>query len=112
MNNFTLPNVQARLSRFNLSESHITAINSDYLYPVYCKELSPGDSFDVSLNAVAKMSPLVAPFMSPLKLKFYSFWVPNSMIWKNFKEFMGEEKWTDSNPNRLVPSLNFTTPPA
>nr|WEW54395.1 MAG: major capsid protein [Microvirus Sku119] len=104
---FMLPDVQSKLSKFNLSETLITGINTDYLYPVYSKELSPGDSFEIDISAVAKMSPLVAPFMTPLKMKFYAFWVPNTQIWKGFKEFMGEEKWKDANPDRVVPSLSF-----
>ena len=45
-NSNILPQVEANLSTFDLSESLVTTIKPDYLYPVYWQELQPNDHFE------------------------------------------------------------------
>lgn len=105
-----LPTVQAKLSSFDLSESLMTTIPVDTLIPVYWQELNPGDRFKINVNALSRLMPLVAPIMSDVKLKFGAFWVPNSLIWDKFYNFMGEKVYPDSDTELTVPNLkNVTT---
>ena len=50
----------------------------------------PGDSFNIQTNLIARMQPLVAPIMDDIYLDTYYFFVPNRLVWKHWKEFMGE----------------------
>lgn len=105
-----LPTVQAKLSSFDLSESLMTTIPVDTLIPVYWQELNPGDRFKININALSRLMPLVAPIMSDVKLKFGAFWVPNSLIWDKFYNFMGEKVYPDTDTELTVPNLkNVTT---
>ena len=105
-----LPTVQAKLSSFDLSESLMTTIPVDTLIPVYWQELNPGDRFRININALSRLMPLVAPIMSDVKLKFGAFWVPNSLIWDKFYNFMGEKVYPDSDTELTIPNLkNVTT---
>ena len=102
-----LPQAKGMKSTFNLSENLKTAIDFDYLYPVYWEELNPGDHFEMKVNSVCRMMPTVAPVMDNIKLKYMAFWVPNRLIWKHFLNFMGEKTWQDDNNDYLVPQLNM-----
>lgn len=105
-----LPTVNAKLSSFDLSESLMTTIPVDTLIPVYWQELNPGDRFKININALSRLMPLVAPIMSDVKLKFGAFWVPNSLIWDKFYNFMGEKVYPDTDTELTVPNLkNVTT---
>lgn len=102
-----LPQAKGMKSTFNLSENLKTAIDFDYLYPVYWEELNPGDHFEMKVNSVCRMMPTVAPVMDNIKLKYMAFWVPNRLIWKHFLNFMGEKTWQDDSNDYLVPQLNM-----
>lgn len=105
-----LPTVNAKLSSFDLSESLMTTIPVDTLIPVYWQELNPGDRFKININALSRLMPLVAPIMSDVKLKFGAFWVPNSLIWDKFYNFMGEKVYPDTDTELTIPNLkNVTT---
>lgn len=105
-----LPTVNAKLSSFDLSESLMTTIPVDTLIPVYWQELNPGDRFKININALSRLMPLVTPIMSDVKLKFAAFWVPNSLIWDKFYNFMGEKVYPDTDTELTIPNLkNVTT---
>lgn len=107
LNSNILPQSKGMKSTFNLSEGLKTAIDFDYLYPVYWEELSPGDHFEMKVNSVCRLMPTVAPIMDNVKLKYMAFWVPDRLLWKHFLNFMGEKTWQDDSNDYLVPKLNM-----
>ena len=102
-----LPQAKGVKSTFNLSENLKTTIDFDNLYPVYWEELSPGDHFEVDIASVCRLMPTVAPIMDNVKLKYMAFWVPDRLLWKNFKNFMGEKVWQSDTNDFLVPQLSM-----
>lgn len=107
LNSNVLPQSKGLKSTFDLSENLKTTIDFDNLYPVYWEELSPGDHFEVSVSSVCRLMPTVAPVMDNVKLKYFAFWVPNRLIWKDFTKFMGEKQWQDDKNDFLVPQINM-----
>lgn len=107
LNSNVLPQSKGMKSTFNLSEGLKTAIDFDYLYPVYWEELNPGDHFEMKVNSVCRLMPTLAPIMDNIKLKYMAFWVPNRLLWKHFLNFMGEKTWQDDSNDYLVPQLNM-----
>lgn len=107
LNSNILPQSKGTKSTFNLSEGLKTAIDFDYLYPVYWEELSPGDHFEMKVNSVCRLMPTVAPIMDNIRLKYFAFWIPNRLLWKHFLNFMGEKTWQDDKNDYLVPQLNM-----
>lgn len=104
-NNNILPQVNANLSTFNLSESLVTTIKTDYLYPVWWSELQPNDHFEISVASLARIMPMVAPPMSNIKMKFFAFWVPNRIIWSHWLNFMGEKTYQEDDTQYRVPQI-------
>ncbi len=107
LNSNILPQAKGLKSTFNLSEGLKTAIDFDYLYPVYWEELNPGDHFEMRVNSVGRLMPTVTPVMDNVRLKYMAFWVPNRLLWKHFLNFMGEKQWQDDNVDYTVPQINM-----
>ena len=107
LNSNILPQSKGIKSTFNLSEGLKTAIDFDYLYPVYWDELNPGDHFEMKVNSVCRLMPTVAPIMDNIRLKYFAFWIPDRLLWKHFLNFMGEKTWQDDKNDYLVPQINM-----
>jgi hypothetical protein len=107
-----LPQRKGRVSTFNLSHNLYATMKFDYLYPVYCKELNPGDYFKIQGKVFARLAPTVAPVMDMMKITFHAFWVPNRLLWKHWVNFMGEKTWQDSSTTYLLPRAQIGTNPS
>ena len=73
------------------------------LIPIHVDEVLPGDVHRGSVTVFARLNNLLFPLMDNLHLETFFFFVPNRLVWANFKKQMGE---------RLSPadSINYTTP--
>lgn len=97
-NNNILPQVKINRSTFNLSEGHKTTFNGGDLIPIYWEELNPGDTFNFKIKALLRLATPITPIMDNVRVKFYSFFVPNRLLWENWQRFMGERL----NPNDSI----------
>lgn len=85
------PDVRIGRSQFNCSHGVKIMFDASYLYPILIDEVLPGDTFTCSLNGFARVfSPLDAPIMDNIELETFFFFVPNRLLWSNWKYFMGE----------------------
>lgn len=106
-NSNILPQATVNLSTFDLSETLVTGIGTDNLYPVYWRELQPNDHFEIKVSALSRIMPMVAPPMTNIKLKFFAFWVPNRTIWSHWINFMGEETYQGDKVDVRVPQIKM-----
>jgi len=100
---------QAMIPRSNFKRSHgykTTLGDGGYLYPIYCDEALPGDTFNVKLTSIARLTTPIVPFMDNLFMDFFFFSVPNRLLWDNWKRFMGERDNPDDSIDYLVPQLS------
>lgn len=99
-----VPKVSAPRSTFNRSHGHKTTFDADWLIPFFVDEVLPGDSFNMRCSLLIRLnSPTVKPFMDNCWIDTFWFFVPNRLLWVNFKKFMGEQ----DNPGD---SISFTVP--
>lgn len=104
-----VPQVHASRTRFPMKQDVKTTMNAGKLVPYYVKEILPGDTWDVDLNGIVRMSTPIYPVMDNCYLDTYFFWVPNRIIWNNWKEFMGEittDPWVQQG-EYTVPKLIY-----
>lgn len=96
-------------TRFDMSCTNTTTITADYLYPVYCKMVYPGDSWNLSVsNFVRMISPIDVPMMDNLYLDYHFWFVPFRLVWKNTKYFFGEQDRTpNSDIDYTIPQVSF-----
>lgn len=98
-----VPKADIPRSAFNRQSAHKTAFDAGYLIPVYLDEVLPGDSFAVKMTAFTRLATPIFPVMDNLYLDSFFFFVPNRLVWTNWKKFMGEQ----ANP---ADSISFTIP--
>ena len=75
-------------SRFNLSHAVKGTYDMGILYPVQCDIAIPGDVWDMSINAIARAMPMVAPIMDGIRVYFHTFKYPIRLLDDNFEEFI------------------------
>lgn len=96
-------------SRFDRSHRLLTTMNASRLVPIFCDEVLPGDTFDLTTSALIRMSTPIYPVMDNAYVDTYFFFVPNRLVWSHWKELNGENNesaWTPTT-EYMVPQLRF-----
>lgn len=96
-------------SIFRRNSSLKTTFNCGDLVPVYIDEVLPGDTFEMSMDFLSRLSTPVFPTMDDIKLEFYAFFVPNRLVWDGWEELNGENKtgaWVPDREPALVPVVS------
>lgn len=99
-------NIDIKRSTFNRNSGKKTSFNAGYLVPVYLDEVLPGDTFDMKMSFVSRLTTPIYPTMDNLDLEFFAFYCPNRVLWSGWEELNGENKtsaWTPSTPPATVP---------
>lgn len=86
-----VPRSDVPRSTFESDAGYKTTFNVDELIPIFIEEVLPGDVFNGQLTVFARMANLVFPLMDNLKVETFFFFVPNRIVWDNWKKFMGEQ---------------------
>ena len=92
--------MKASRTRFNRDQTILTTFDSGKLIPFYVDEVLPGDTFNVDTSAIIRMTTPKYPVMDDAFIDFYYFYVPNRIVWDDFKRFMGEADETPWMPTK------------
>jgi len=103
-----LPSVRKRRSMFDLSHGLKTSMSAGRLYPIFCQEVYPGDTFKDKTSVVARVSSaFLKPVMDNCFMDTYFFFVPNRLVMDKWSAVMGENK-----NSAWAPSAFATVPTA
>lgn len=94
-----IPKTYISRSRFKRDQNVKFTFNAGKLIPFYVDEVLPGDTFSVDTIGLVRMSTPIFPVMDNCYLDVYYFFVPNRIVWDNWKEFCGEnttEAWAQN----------------
>lgn len=75
-------------SVFDLSYEVLMTGDMGKLYPIFCREMVPGDVFDVSHNVVIRFNPLTAPILQQITAYVHTFFVPYRILWDDWEDFI------------------------
>lgn len=92
-------------SSFNRDSRHLTTIDSAYLYPLFLDEVLPGDTFQVRAQIKGWLATPLLPFLDNLYLDTFYFFVPNRLVWDNWKYFQGEKVDPSDTTTYQVPQI-------
>jgi hypothetical protein len=53
-------------------------------------EYLPGDRWNISVQSMLRMAPMIAPVMHQIFVKHYFFAVPTRLLWEGFNEFLAD----------------------
>lgn len=100
--------IDIQRSRFHRPSTHKTTFNAADLIPFYVDEVLPGDTFNMTMSSLCRMTTPIFPVMDDCWLDTFFFYVPNRLLWDHWKEFMGENNvsaWT-SDVVYEIPTLD------
>lgn len=80
-----------------------------FLYPVFCEEVLPGDTFSLQMTAFARLATPLYPVMDNLYLDSFFFFVPNRLVWENWIRFMGERDNPEDSIDFIIPEITAPT---
>lgn len=98
------PRANIGRSVLDLSHNHLTTFNAGVLVPVFYTEILPGDTFEMNVSSFTRMATPIVPVMDNAFLDYYSFFVPNRLVWDHWINFMGE------SDKAYLPSVSYVVP--
>lgn len=94
-------------SVFNRSFGHATCLDADYLVPIFLDQgILPGDTVSCKFNILTRLlSATLKPVMDNIYGSVYTFFVPDRIIWANFRKHMGEQDSPSDSISFNIPTI-------
>jgi len=74
--------------KFSLSHYKLFSCDMGELVPVGCVEVLPGDTIQGATSALVRASPMLAPVMHPVHVRYHWWYVPHRLVWTDFENFI------------------------
>jgi hypothetical protein len=104
MHNFAQnPSVNLPRSQFKMPSGHKFTGDAGWLIPYFWQFVLPGDTINLNPTVFARLATPLFPIMDNMSLDIQHFFVPERIIWANYRKFHGEQE----NPGD---SISFTKP--
>lgn len=95
-------NNKPKRNGFDLSKKNAFTAKVGELLPIYCKEVLPGDKFNISPKWMTRTQPVNTAAFTRVREYMDFFFVPTNLLWKNFNVFvtnMLQQTYSASSPN-------------
>ena len=92
---------QPKRNTFDLKFQNNLTMEFGKLYPVFCKEVVPGDSLRINPTFGLRFMPMFFPVQTRMQANLHFFYVRNRNLWKDWQDFIGRTK-----QNLVVPFLS------
>lgn len=98
-----LPQISQNRSKFDMSHSVKTSFNVGDIIPLDVQEILPGDTEELDMASVIRMTTPIVPVMDNLVWDVYSFFIPNRLVWDHWEAFWGQndDPWTQEIDYRV-----------
>lgn len=83
---------QPNRNTFDLSFQNNLSMEFGKLYPVFCKDVIPGDSFRITPSFGLRFMPMAFPVQTRMQANLHFFYVRNRNLWKDWPDFIGRTK--------------------
>lgn len=100
-----VPRADIPRSSFDRSHGVKTTFNAGYLVPVFLDEVLPGDTFNMQMTMFGRLATPLHPFMDNMFIDTFFFFVPNRLLWDNFKKMMGEQTNPGDSTSYIYPTM-------
>jgi len=104
-------NTKVKSNTFDLTHDVKMSTEFGKLTPCCVMECMPGDSVNVSGNALVRLAPMLAPVMHRANVYIHYFFVPNRILWNNWEDFITGGREGTSNPTAPYISLGISGQP-
>ncbi len=100
-----VPKATIPRSSFQRDFGYKTAIDFDFLYPIMCEEMVPGDTATVKLHAFARLATPIFPLMDNMYIDTFYFSIPYRLVFDNWRKMMGEQDNPGDSIDFLIPTI-------
>jgi len=102
---------QAKIPRSSFNRSHTlkTTFDAGLLVPIFVDEVLPGDTHVLRASLFGRLATPLKPIMDNLFLDTFFFFVPNRLLWENWKRFNGEQDNPGDSTDYSIPKRNIGT---
>lgn len=97
-------------SKFSGSFTRKTTFNAGLLIPFLVDEVLPGDHLKYDCTAYVRMATPYFPMMDNQRIDTHFFFVPNRLVWSNWRRFMGEQATPSESIDLTIPACTMTNP--
>lgn len=94
----------SRKSKVDLGFDNSTTASFGHCQPVMCKEMVPDSEFNVEVDSLVRLSPLVKPTFGRVKYKIWHNFVPLADIYKPFESMLSQMPFTTANGVEYIPT--------
>lgn len=102
-----VPTLDIPRSVFDRSRTYKTTFDSGYLIPFFADEVLPGDTMDLKMHALVRLTTPIVPIMDNIWLDVHFFVIPNRILWSHWVNFMGEQENPDDSTDYVTPKITF-----
>ena len=102
------PTANIERSTFDRSHGFKTTFDADYLVPIYVDEVLPGDTFNLNCQMFGRLATPINPIMDNMYMDTFFFYVPNRLVWENWKKFCGEQDDPTDSTDYAIPTKALT----
>lgn len=92
-----------KYNRFNLSHSVKMTMKGGLLTPFFCQPTVPGDVWKMNTEALLRFAPFQYPIMHRVNVYTHFFFVPNRLVWSQWKKFYTGGEDGKSNEDVFYP---------
>lgn len=104
-----VPSLDIPRSVFDRSRSYKTVFNEGLLIPFFADEVLPGDTLDLKLSSLVRMTTPLLPYMDNVWVDVHFFAVPNRILWDHWVNFMGEKSSPSDSTEYVTPKVTMTS---
>lgn len=102
-----VPRSDVPRSKFKTKHSLKTTIRPNYLCPIECTDVLPGDVHRGRVTIFARLAELLFPLMDHVILETFFFFVPNRLVFTNWPKMMGERTNPSDSISYVIPTLDI-----
>lgn len=99
-----IPKADIPRSKFKMQKGLKTTFDAGKLIPIFVEEVLPGDTWKLRMTAFVRLATPLFPVMDNLHMETFFFFVPNRLVWVNWKKFMGEQANPSDSISYLIPT--------
>lgn len=85
-----MPRVKS--SMFGLTHTNTLTLDMPFLTPVLCRDVLPGDKWQISSEVLLQMSPMLAPMYGEVDVFVHYFYVPLRLLVHDYDSFFNPEE--------------------
>lgn len=101
-----VPRVHVPRNTFPLIKKKCTTNQFDTLHPIYIKEILPGDTINITLNAFARLQTQATDLFDDLYTDYHAWFVPHRLVQTNFARLFYDSQPTGPTQD----NSSLTTP--